>query len=150
MHSVTQDARLLLSRAARTATRYFQERAAEVELSVVQGQALMELDTHPGITVGALSAALSKDQASTSILIDKMMTLGLVRRETDPADRRRARLYASKQAEPIVRHLEQARDDINRLVLDALGRERSGALMSLLEDFLTTIEGTEAGSENSV
>ena len=150
MHFMTQDARLLLSRAARTATRYFQERAAEVELSVVQGQALMELDAHPGITVGALSAALSKDQASTSILIDKMMTIGLVRRETDPTDRRRARLYASEQAEPIVKHLERARDDINRLVLDALGQDRSQALMALLEDFLTTIEGTEAGTENSV
>ena len=150
MHFMTQDARLLLSRAARTATRYFQERAAEVELSVVQGQALMELDTNPGITVGALSAALSKDQASTSILIDKMMTLGLVRRETDPADRRRARLFISEQADPLVHHLELARDDINRLVFDALGRERSQALMALLAEFLTTIEGTEAGRENSV
>jgi DNA-binding MarR family transcriptional regulator len=150
MHFVTQDTRLLLSRAARTATRYFQERAAEVELSVVQGQALMELDTHPGITVGALSAALSKDQASTSILIDKMMTLGLVRRETDPADRRRARLFASAQAEPIVKHLELARDDINRLVFDALGRDRSQALVALLAEFLAAIEGTEAASENSV
>jgi DNA-binding MarR family transcriptional regulator len=110
----------------------------------------MELDTNPGVTVGGLSAALSKDQASTSILIDKMMTLGLVRRETDPTDRRRARLFVSEQAEPIVKHLELARSDINRLVLDALGRERSQTLMALLEEFLTTIEGTEAGSENSV
>ena len=147
---MTQDARLLLSRAARTATRYFQERAAEVDLSVVQGQALMELDTNPGITVGALSAALSKDQASTSILIDKMMTLGLVRRETDPTDRRRARLYALDQAVPIVKHLEQARDDINRLVLDALGRERSESLMTLLAEFLQAIEGSEATSGNSI
>ena len=149
MHFMTQDARLLLSRAARTATRYFQERAAEVDLSVVQGQALMELDTNPGITVGALSAALSKDQASTSILIDKMMTIGLVRRETDPADRRRARLFATEQAEPLVKHLELARDDINRLVLDSLGGERSAALITLLGDFLDAIEGSEAASEGS-
>ena len=147
MHSMTEDARLLLSRAARTATRYFQERAAEVELSVVQGQALMELDTQPGITIGALSAALSKDQASTSILVDKMMTLGLVRRETDPTDRRRARLFVTDQADPLVKHLEQARDDINRLVLDALGRERSQVLLTLLADFLETVEGSEAGSD---
>ncbi len=144
MHCMTQDARLLLSRAARTATRYFQERAGEVELSVVQGQALMELDAHPGITVGALSAALSKDQASTSILVDKMMTLGLVRRETDRTDRRRACLFATEQAEPLVRHLEQARDDINRLVLDALGREHSETLMTLLSNFLDVVEGSEA------
>ena len=147
MHSMTQDARLLLSRAARTSTRYFQERAAEVDLSVVQGQALMELDVDPGMTVGALAAALSKDQASTSILIDKLMSLGLVRRETDPSDRRRARLFLADQAEPLVRHLELARDDINRLVLDALGRERSKELMSLLAEFLDVVEGSEAASE---
>jgi DNA-binding MarR family transcriptional regulator len=146
MHCMTQDARLLLSRAARTATRYFQERAAEVELSVVQGQALMELDTQPGIAVGALSSALSKDQASTSILVDKMMTLGLVRRETDPTDRRRARLFATEQAEPLILHLQRARDDINRLVLDALGPDRSQSLMTLLGSFLDAVEGSEAGN----
>ena len=144
MHRMTQDARLLLSRAARTATRYFQERAAEVDLSVVQGQALMELDVDPGITVGALAATLSKDQASTSILIDKLMSLGLVRRETDPTDRRRARLFLTDQAGPLVRHLEQARDDINRLVLDALGGERSRSLMALLGELLDAVEGSEA------
>ena len=147
MHRMDEDARLLLSRAARTATRYFQERAAEVDLSVVQGQALMELDVAPGMTVGALAAVLSKDQASTSILVDKLMSLGLVHRETDPADRRRARLFLTAPAEPLVRHLELARDDINRLVLDALGRERSQTLLSLLGEFLDVVEGSEAAGE---
>ena len=149
MHVMTQDARLLLSRAARTATRYFQERAAEVDLSVVQGQALMELDTHPGTTVGGLSAALSKDQASTSILVDKMMSLGLIRRETDPTDRRRACLYATAEAEPLVNHLELARDDINRLVRDALGAEGSAALLGLLDEFLDVVEGSEAAGDRT-
>ena len=148
MHLMTMDARLLFSRTARTSTRYFQERAAEVDLSVVQGQALMELDTQPGMTVGALAAALSKDQASTSILVDKLMSLGLLRRETDPADRRRARLFISDQARPLVEHLERARDDINRLVLDALGRERSETLLALLAEFLDVVEGSEAASES--
>jgi DNA-binding MarR family transcriptional regulator len=141
------DARLLLSRTARTTTRYFQERAGEVDLSVVQGQALMELQNGPGMTVGALSAALSKDQASTSILVDKLMSLGLLRRETDPADRRRARLFVTEQAAPLVEHLEQARDDINRLVIEALGLERSETMLGLLEDFLEVIEGSEAGQD---
>lgn len=146
MHPMTEDARLLLSRAARTASRYFRDRAAEVDLSVVQGQALMELDAQPGATVRALASALSKDQASTSILVDKMMTLGLVRRETDPTDRRRARLFITEQAEPLVRHLEQARHDINRLVRDALGHDRSQTLMILLSEFLQAVEGSEAVS----
>jgi DNA-binding MarR family transcriptional regulator len=112
---------------------------------VVQGQALMELDAAPGMNVRALAGALSKDQASTSILVDKLMSLDLVRRETDPADRRKARLYLSPQAESLVRHLELARDDINRLVRDALGLERSETLLELLGEFLSAVEGSEAG-----
>jgi DNA-binding MarR family transcriptional regulator len=149
MHLMTQDARLLLSRAARTATRYFQERAAEVDLSVVQGQALIALQAAPGMNVGALAATLSKDQASTSILVDKLMSLGLVRRETDPADRRRARLFLAPPAESLVRHLELARDDINHLVRDALGRERSELLLALLGEFLDAVEGSEAGERST-
>ena len=144
MEGMTQDLRLLLSRAARTTTRYFGDRAAELDLSVVQGQALLVLAQQPGMNLGALADTLSKDQASTSILIDKLMTLGLVRRDTDPSDRRRAQLYITAQAEAFVRHIESARDDINRLVLDALGPERSRALEALLAELLEAIEGSEA------
>ena len=140
---MARDVRLLLSRAFRTATRYFQDRAAELDLSVVQAQALLMVTATPGINVGGLAAALSKDQASTSIIVDRLMTLGLLRRETDPTDRRRAQLYLTAQAKPIVEELESARDDINRLVYDALGNERSETLQALLKAFLDAVEGRE-------
>ena len=86
---------------------------------------------------------------STSILVDKMMSLGLIRRETDPTDRRRACLYATAEAEPLVKHLELARDDINRLVRDALGAEGSAALLGLLDEFLDVVEGSEAAGDRT-
>jgi DNA-binding MarR family transcriptional regulator len=132
-----------MSRAFRTATRYFQDRAADLDLSVVQAQALLMVTSNPGINVGGLAAALSKDQASTSIIVDRLMTMGLLRRETDPADRRRAQLYLTEQAQPIVRELEGVRDDINRLVYDALGSDRSETLQALLQAFLDAVEGLE-------
>jgi DNA-binding MarR family transcriptional regulator len=136
--------RLLFSRAHRTTTRYFQDRAAEQDLSIVQAQALMVVDVNPGINVGALAAMLSKDQASTSIVVDKLMGVGLLTRKTDPDDRRRAQLFLTAQAKPIVEHIESARDDINRLVFDALGGERAQALEALLQELLEAIEGSEA------
>ena len=135
-----------MSRAFRTATRYFQDRAAELDLSVVQAQALLTVTATPGINVGGLAAALSKDQASTSIIVDRLMTMGLLRRETDPADRRRAQLYTTEEANPIVAELESAREDINRLVYDALGDDRSETLQALLKAFLDAVEGREEGS----
>ena len=138
------DVRLLISRAARTTTRYFGDRASEVDLSIVQAQALLVLTQQPGLNLGLLARALSKDQASTSIVIDRMMTLGLVRRETDPDDRRRALLYTTSQAHPLVDHMQRVRDDINRLVLDAIGVEKSEALENLLLELLAVIEDSEA------
>jgi DNA-binding MarR family transcriptional regulator len=140
---MAQDVRLLLSRVFRTVTRHFQDRAAEMDLSVVQGQALLMVTANPGINVGGLAAALSKDQASTSIIVDRLMTMGLLRRETDPADRRRAQLYITEPAEPIVEQMEIVRDDINRLVYSALGEERSETLQALLKEFLDAVEGGE-------
>jgi DNA-binding MarR family transcriptional regulator len=72
------------------------------------------------------------------------MTLGLVRRETDPDDRRRALLFTTDQAQPLVQHMQRVRDDINRLVLDAVGIEKSDALEALLIDLLAVIEDSEA------
>ena len=143
MAAMERDLRLVLSRAARTVTRYFGDRAAEMDLSIVQAQALLVLDAHPGMNLGTLAKSLSKDQASTSILIDKMMTLGLVRRDTDPDDRRRALLYVATQAEPSVERLKGARHDVNRLVVDALGTERSQTLEALLVQLLDAIENHE-------
>ena len=138
-----RDLRLVLSRSARTVTRYFGDRAAEMDLSIVQAQALLVLDANPGMNLGALARSLSKDQASTSIMVDKMMTLGLVRRETDPVDRRRALLYVAAQAEPSVERLKGVRQDVNRLVVDALGPERSQSLETLLVQLLDAIENNE-------
>lgn len=143
------DIRLLLSRAARTTTRYFGDRAADVDLSIVQAQALLVLTEQPGLNLGFLARALSKDQASTSIVIDRMMTLGLVRRETDPDDRRRALLFTTQQAQPLVEHMQGVRSDINRLVYDAVGLEKSELLESLLVDLLAVIEDSEAAPSSA-
>jgi DNA-binding MarR family transcriptional regulator len=143
-----QDLRLLLSRAARSATLYFKDRAAEQDLSVVQAQTLIEIDQEPGISLGGLAFSLSKDLASTSILIDRLATLGLVRRETDPRDRRRNQLYVTQQAQPTVLYIKEAREDINRLVLGLLGEEQAGHLATLLSNFLDALARSEAGAAN--
>jgi DNA-binding MarR family transcriptional regulator len=138
---MADDIRLLISRAGRTLTRHFGDRAADLDLSVVQGQALIVLSASPGSSLGGLARSLSKDQASTSILVDKLMSMGLVQRDTDKEDRRRALLYLTSQGKECAAHLLTARDDINGLVRDALGPKRSKQLEGLLADLLAAIEG---------
>jgi len=141
---MTLDLRLLLSRAARSATLYFKDRAAERDLSVVQAQALIEVDQQPGVSLGGLASSISKDLASTSILIDRMTTLGLVRREIDPRDRRRNQLYVTEQAAETVSYLKDARDGINRFVFDLLGDEQADQLATLLARYLDELARSEA------
>jgi DNA-binding MarR family transcriptional regulator len=109
---------------------------------------LIEIDQEPGISLGGLASSLSKDLASTSILIDRLAALGLVRRETDPRDRRRNQLYVTQQAQPTVLYVKEAREDINRLVLGLLGEERAGHLATLLSNFLDALARSEAGAAN--
>jgi DNA-binding MarR family transcriptional regulator len=143
---MTQDLRLLLSRSARSATLYFKDRAAEHDLSVVQAQALIEIDQTPGISLGGLADSISKDLASTSILIDRMSKLGLVRRAVDPRDRRRNQLFVTTQAETTVEEMKSAREDVNRLVLDLLGPAQAGNLALLLSKFLEALARSEAAA----
>ena len=146
MPGMTRDMRLLMSRAARSATLYFKDRAAEQDLSVVQAQALIEIDQQPGISLGGLATTLSKDLASTSILIERLSTLGLVRRETDPRDRRRNQLFVTDQARPTVDYVKAARRDVNRLVLDLLGEQQAESLAGLLTSFLDRLQDSEAAA----
>jgi DNA-binding MarR family transcriptional regulator len=146
MSAMTPDMRLLLSRAARSATLYFKDRATEQDLSVVQAQALIEIDQQPGISLGGLAATLSKDLASTSILIERLSTLGLVNRQTDPRDRRRNQLYVTDQARSTVAHVKSAREDVNRLILDLLGEQQAESLAGLLSSFLERLQDSEAAA----
>jgi DNA-binding MarR family transcriptional regulator len=104
---------------------------------------LIQISDRPGIRLGELADSLSKDQASTSTLIDRFMTIGLVRRETDAQDRRRALLYVTSQAEPIIHHLKDARDEVDRLVLDLLGLQDSEQLGALLAELLALLDRSE-------
>ena len=77
-----------------------------------------------------------------------MATLGLVRRETDPRDRRRNQLFVTDQAEPTVAFMQDARDGINTLVLDLLGEQQATQLTALLSRFLEELDRSEAALED--
>jgi DNA-binding MarR family transcriptional regulator len=64
------------------------EAVAELELSLSQVRALMVLDRHGAMTVGALAARVGLSQPATSRAVDALQRSGLVTRAEDAADRR--------------------------------------------------------------
>ena len=76
-----------------------------------QLKAIMVLVKHPQLTVGGLARALDISEPSASLLVDKLVTRGLVGRETDPADRRRTLVVGSGQGTLLVERLRRSRQD---------------------------------------
>ena len=127
-----EDLRRLLSRSLRTASRHFRAQLAEFELSGSQATAILFLSEREGATVRELAGALSADLATASALVDRLMSQGWVRRETDPTDRRRARLLLTEKARDVVQPLTEATQRTNALLVEALGAEQASELASIL------------------
>jgi DNA-binding MarR family transcriptional regulator len=131
---------LLLRRAARAASRLYRERVADLDLTYRQAAAVHAVTEAPGMTLGALAEALGADQATASALVDRLLSAGLVRRETDPSDRRRAMLFATRRALRLARGIQQARRETEVFLEEALGPEGAAELRRLLERLTTRLE----------
>ena len=132
----TDDLRTLLRRASRVASRYYREQLAQFELSASQATALLFLSQRHGATVREVAEALGADLATASALVDRLMSQGWIRRETDPDDRRRARLLLSDKASGILQPLQEVTDRTNTLLVDAVGPAHASRLAGLLQRLL--------------
>ncbi|MFB9830825.1 MarR family winged helix-turn-helix transcriptional regulator [Actinoallomurus acaciae] len=81
-------------------------RPAQVELLVVVGD-------HPGISVAAAARELHLADNSVSTLVNQLLAAGMLRRETDPDDRRAVRLELTPDAR---RHMTDWRDRRARMI----------------------------------
>ena len=82
-----------------------------LDMGMGQLKAVMVLVKHRQLTVGGLARALDISEPSASLLVDKLVTRGLVARETDPADRRRTLVVASEQGDLLVERLRRSRQE---------------------------------------
>ena len=106
---------------------FSEEAAAEAGLTPAQHQALLAIKGMPGtghVSVGDLAQWLGVRHHSCVGLVDRLELLGLIRKRTDPADKRRIFLNLTARAERKLAALSAAhRDELRR---------RAGALVSLL------------------
>ena len=95
------------------------EAAKAAGLTPQQHQALLAIKGFPGrdsVTIGELAEQLVQRHHSTVGLVDRLEALGLVRRETDPVDRRRIHVALTDQAEAVLAGLSAIhRDELRRL-----------------------------------
>jgi DNA-binding MarR family transcriptional regulator len=100
-------------------------RPAQVELLLVVAR-------HPGMSVAAAARELHLADNSVSTLVNQLAGSGILHRQTDPDDRRAARLHLTPAAQ---RHLADWRDRRARLVgtrLDELSSDDRTAIAAAL------------------
>jgi DNA-binding MarR family transcriptional regulator len=100
----------------------------DLDLTLTQVKAIFTLAHERNATVGELARALGVGNAGTSILVDRLVRLGLAERADDPADRRRTIVRLSAGGESLVTELSQGRREQMHAVLAHLAPDDLRAL----------------------
>jgi len=90
---------------------FSQDAARGVGLTPQQHQALLSIIGYPErdtITIGELAERMLLKHHSTVELVDRLVEFGLVKRSTDPADRRRVLLVLTAKARKLLTSLSAA------------------------------------------
>src|SRR5690349_10765682 len=77
-----------------SAKRHFQSVQKKCGITGAQLWALWQISAHPGLKVGDLARHMSVHQSTASNLVDRLHSLGLIRRERTRSDQRVVRLFA--------------------------------------------------------
>lgn len=134
-HRAEQLARELMSVTAgirRAVRRRVARSSTTPPLASAQVDLLLVVEGEPGIGVAAAARALHLADNSVSALINQLATAGLLRRDTDPADRRAARLSLTPQATSRLAHWRDARAELVGGALDRIGPADSARIEAAL------------------
>jgi DNA-binding MarR family transcriptional regulator len=122
---VTMAMRRLVRRRLRLSTPPPDLRPAQIELMVV-------VDRHPGVSVAAAARELRLADNSVSTLVNQLVRAGMLRRETDPDDRRAARLQLTDAARKRLANWRDRRARLVGTLLDELSEEDRASISAAL------------------
>ncbi|MFE6055858.1 MarR family winged helix-turn-helix transcriptional regulator [Kitasatospora sp. NPDC056446] len=112
-------------------------RGAQVEL-------LRLVTDSPGLRVSDAAEELCLAGNSVSTLVNQLVTLGLLRREVDPADRRAALLYATREAVERIEAWRGRRRALMEEIVAGLPADRREALAGALPALRDVADGLRA------
>ena len=95
----------------RCTQKYYDKRLAQYNIGYGQILFLMMINEHEGITMKQLSALGSFDKGTTTKGINKLESIGYVRLEVDPHDKRSKLIYTTEKAKDIISMMYIIRKD---------------------------------------
>jgi DNA-binding MarR family transcriptional regulator len=109
------------------------EEWAQLDVSIGQLKTLMLLTSLPEATISQLAAHLGLGRPAASILVDRLVHLGLAQRAEDESDRRRTRVTLTPSGNGLVMRLLQGKIERYSRWLQALAPDDLAALRRGLE-----------------
>jgi len=109
----------------------FLEHAKELDITQVQLASLVIADTYPGIDQTSLSKAAALDRQTTSNVVSRLVTKGLLRRTE--GERRTKRLYLTGAGQAIIEAVRPRVAPIRELMLQPLSETERQQFLKLLK-----------------
>ena len=125
----------LIRRAHQIAVALFMDEAAAFGVTPVQFAILNALMDSPGQDQVSLAARVAFDAATSGSVIGRLETKGWVRRQADPIDRRRKRLWITPQGRAVALQMKRAATNTQKRLLaplEAAEREQLAHLLGKL------------------
>lgn len=122
----------LIRRAHQVAVAIFMEEAGGHEVTPVQFAILNALIAAPGDDQVTLATRVAFDAATFGSVIGRLERRGWVRREADPADRRRKRLWVTPAGEQVAQQMKRPVARAQRRLMHELQPGEREALLALL------------------
>ncbi|MGC1173572.1 MarR family winged helix-turn-helix transcriptional regulator [Polaromonas sp.] len=124
-----------IRRAHQLSIALFMEETAGFDVTPVQFAILNALMDDPGEDQVTLSGRVAFDAATSGSVIGRLETKGWVRREADPADKRRKLLWVTPEGEKVALRMKRAVNKVQSRLLGPLTveeRKQLGALLGKL------------------
>ncbi|RJX34743.1 MAG: MarR family transcriptional regulator [Desulfarculus sp.] len=124
----------LLAKAYQRGHAELKKRLEPFGLTPLQQLILAALEQEEGPSAGEIGKRLVLDNATLSGTLDRMAEKGLIRKESDPSDKRMLRVRLTPKARALSQSLGQARQESNEEILSRLSLEEKLLLKRLLRD----------------
>lgn len=130
-HALADQAGYLLIKLGEVILERAERALAPLHLRARQFNVLSMIAADPALSQRAVSGALGLDATTMVVLIDDLERQDLVRRERDPADRRRYRLQVTSAGQRTLRRALAVIEDAQRELFEPLTVQESATLQEL-------------------
>jgi MarR family transcriptional regulator, transcriptional regulator for hemolysin len=116
--------------------------ACEHGLTRAQWIILVRLERQPDLSQNELAAIAEVAPITVARLVDRLEALGLVKRCTDPEDRRIWRLRLAPAAAPVLRDIKRCREKLHNIMTRGIDRPGLRAMHSGLRKMKENVSST--------